>query len=180
MLPYWTIRNCAGRCRLRNPPALFRLLIEKLRYKRYSKSTINTYVSLFADFVKFFNGTALAQITEEQIRHYQLYLVDKRKVSAGTQNHPVVLYISSMYFYVYVLLSEKDNKFYTGYTSNLRERLRTHQEGKVLSTQHRLPIQLVYFEGCLDKRDAMRREKYLKSGNGKLYLKSRLKYFSAS
>ena len=82
-----------------------------------------------------------------------------------------------MYFYVYVLLSEKDNQFYTGYTSNLRERLKLHEEGKVISTKNRLPMKLIYFEGCLNQQDATRREKYLKSGNGKIYLRNRLNKF---
>jgi putative endonuclease len=82
-----------------------------------------------------------------------------------------------MYFYVYVLLSEKDNQFYTGYSSNLRERLKLHEEGKVISTKNRLPIKLIYFEGCLNQQDATRREKYLKSGNGKIYLRNRLNKF---
>ncbi|MEI6509295.1 MAG: GIY-YIG nuclease family protein [Bacteroidota bacterium] len=79
-----------------------------------------------------------------------------------------------MYFYVYVLLSEKDNMFYTGYTANLKERLKQHIEGKVYSTKNRLPVKLIYFEGCLNQQDATRREKYLKSGSGKIYLRNRL------
>ncbi len=82
-----------------------------------------------------------------------------------------------MYYYVYVLLSEKDNLFYTGYTSNLKERLKQHEEGKVHSTKHRLPLKLIYFEGCINQQDATRREKYLKSGSGKIYLRSRLRIF---
>ena len=82
-----------------------------------------------------------------------------------------------MYYYVYVLLSEKDNQFYTGYTSNLRRRLEEHQAAKVTSTKYRLPLKLIYFEGCLNQQDATRREKYLKSGNGKIYLRSRLRLF---
>lgn len=82
-----------------------------------------------------------------------------------------------MYFYVYVLLSEKDNRFYTGYTSNLKNRIKTHNDGKVVSTAGRLPLKLIYWEGCLNQQDATRREKYLKSGNGKIYLKNRLMNF---
>jgi putative endonuclease len=82
-----------------------------------------------------------------------------------------------MYYYVYVLLSEKDNQFYTGYTSNINERKRYHDEGKVGSTKNRRPLKLIYWEGCLNQQDATRREKYLKSGNGKIYLKSRLSNF---
>ena len=79
------------------------------------------------------------------------------------------------YYYTYVLLSLKDRGFYTGYTSNLKKRFSDHSEGKVLSTKHRRPLELIYFEGSLNRSDATRREKYLKSGNGKIYLRNRLK-----
>ena len=82
-----------------------------------------------------------------------------------------------MYYYVYVLLSEKDNQFYTGYTANLKNRLNEHLSGKVHSTKNRLPLKLIYFEGCINQQDATRREKYLKSGNGKIYLRSRMRLF---
>ncbi len=82
-----------------------------------------------------------------------------------------------MYFFVYVLLSEIDSRFYTGYTSDLKNRLTEHNEGNVTSTKRRKPLKLIYFEGCLNQQDATRREKYLKSGNGKIYLKNRLSSF---
>lgn len=64
---------------------------------------------------------------------------------------------------------------YTGYTANLRNRLKEHQSGKVASTKNRLPVELIYFEGCRNQQDATRREKYLKSGNGKIYLRNRMR-----
>ena len=67
-----------------------------------------------------------------------------------------------MYFYVYVLKSEKDENYYVGYTSDLKKRLELHHTGKVSSTKNRLPMKLVYFEGCLNQQDATKREKYLK------------------
>ena len=78
-------------------------------------------------------------------------------------------------YYVYVLLSEKDSKFYTGATSDLKNRIKQHNEGKVLLTKNRRPLQLVYYEACLNQEDAFRREKYLKTGMGKRYLRNRLK-----
>ncbi|MDF0719866.1 GIY-YIG nuclease family protein [Kaistella sp. PBT33-4] len=77
-------------------------------------------------------------------------------------------------FIIYVLLSEKDGLFYTGYTSNLQNRLIQHNNGEVKSTARRLPFKLIYWEGFLNQQDATRREKYLKSGNGKIYLRNRL------
>ena len=81
-----------------------------------------------------------------------------------------------MYF-VYVLISEKDNQFYTGYTSDLENRLKEHNSGSVYSTKNRLPLRLVYFEGSLNQQDALNREKYLKSTYGKRYLRNRMKNF---
>ena len=80
-------------------------------------------------------------------------------------------------YYVYVLLSEKDNMFYTGYTSNLENRIEEHLKGKVNSTRYRLPIKLVYYECSISQDDALHREKYLKSTYGKRYIRNRLKHF---
>ena len=79
--------------------------------------------------------------------------------------------------YIYVLLSKKDNKLYTGYTGDLRKRFKEHNENKVYSTKHRGPFMLIYYEACLNQQDATSREKYLKTGMGKRYLKNRLKRF---
>ena len=55
-----------------------------------------------------------------------------------------------MFYFVYVLQSAKDNKFYTGYTKNLKLRFEQHKKGKIESTKNRLPVKLIYFEGCLN------------------------------
>jgi len=81
------------------------------------------------------------------------------------------------YFYIYILQSKKDNKFYTGYTSDLKTRLAQHNNGDVSSTKNRRPLELVYFEGSLNQQDATHREKYLKTSWGKRYIKSRLKNY---
>ena len=81
------------------------------------------------------------------------------------------------FYYIYVLRSRKDHKFYTGYTKDLKLRFKQHQLGVVDSTKQRRPIELVYFEGCLNQQDATRREKYLKTHYGKMYIKRRLKSY---
>jgi len=78
--------------------------------------------------------------------------------------------------YVYVLLSQKDSRFYTGSTSDLRRRIQQHNSGNVESTMNRRPLELVYYEACHNQDDAKAREMYLKSGMGKRYLKNRLKH----
>lgn len=79
--------------------------------------------------------------------------------------------------YVYVLQSRKDNKKYVGYTKNLKLRFEQHQKGLVLSTKNRRPLKLIYYEACINQKDAVLREKYLKTIYGKKYIKSRLKSY---
>ena len=76
--------------------------------------------------------------------------------------------------YTYVLVSESDGRRYVGCTSDLRQRMRLHEAGRVRSTAHRGPLKLVYYEACLSPDDGYRRERYLKSGAGGRYLKQRL------
>jgi len=80
-------------------------------------------------------------------------------------------------FYTYILQSKKDKQLYTGYTDDLKERLKLHNAGKVVSTKNRLPLRLVYYEACLNQQDATHREKYLKTSWGKRYIKARLKNY---
>ncbi len=79
--------------------------------------------------------------------------------------------------YVYVLKSEIDKQFYVGYTKDLKLRFEQHKKGQVESTKDRRPLKLVYYEACLNREDATKREKYLKTYHGKMYLKKRLKSY---
>lgn len=81
----------------------------------------------------------------------------------------------SSWYYTYVLLSEKGGMFYTGTTNNLKKRLAEHNNGLNGSTKSRIPFKLIYAESCTNKDDAFRRERYLKTGKGKRYLRNRLK-----
>lgn len=80
-----------------------------------------------------------------------------------------------MFHYVYVLLSKKDGKFYTGYTQDLKVRFEEHKKGRVESTRDRRPFELLYYEACPNKKDALQRERYLKTCHGKAFLRKRLK-----
>jgi len=79
--------------------------------------------------------------------------------------------------YVYVLLSLEDKRFYTGYTKDLKNRFNEHSQGKVSATKERRPLRLVYYEACPNQRDALHREKYLKTTWGKRYLRNRLRTY---
>ena len=82
-----------------------------------------------------------------------------------------------MAYYVYVLQSQRDKKFYTGYTKDLKKRLRLHYQGRVISTKDREPLKLIYFEWGLNEKDAIHRERYLKTTYGKRYLRNRLRNY---
>lgn len=79
------------------------------------------------------------------------------------------------HFYVYTLLSLKDKRLYTGFTSNLRNRLSQHARGEVRSTAGRRPLKLIHYDYFIDEEDAKAREVFLKSGFGRNELKKALK-----
>lgn len=79
-------------------------------------------------------------------------------------------------FYTYILLN-RNKHLYTGYTVDLRKRFKEHNTKKSKYTKYNGPYELIYYEACSDKEDAMVRERFLKSGLGKRYIKSRLKRF---
>lgn len=80
-------------------------------------------------------------------------------------------------FYTYVLRSQKDGKWYKGFTNDLRKRFMEHMRSKVASTKGRGPFILIYYEACINVNDAIAREKYFKTGMGKRFLRNRMKRF---
>ncbi|MCP5534669.1 MAG: GIY-YIG nuclease family protein [Akkermansiaceae bacterium] len=79
-------------------------------------------------------------------------------------------------YYVYVLQSGNDHGLYIGYTSDLRRRRNEHEQGLSKSTKGRRPLDLIYYEAYLDQSDALGRERFLKSGAGRMFLKKQLKH----
>ena len=78
------------------------------------------------------------------------------------------------YHFVYLLQSLQDSSWYIGFTENLETRLKEHNTGGNTSTKSKAPYELIYFEGYLNKLDALGREKFLKSGGGRRFLKKQL------
>lgn len=83
--------------------------------------------------------------------------------------------MSKLQYCVYLLLSLKDNQFYIGYTTNLKQRLTSHFHGESSSTKSRRPFKLIFCEYFLLKTDALRREQYFKTSSGKKALKLMLR-----
>jgi putative endonuclease len=77
-------------------------------------------------------------------------------------------------FYVYALQSLKDGQLYIGLSADPERRLREHNSGMTRSTRSRRPFELVFVEKCADRDRARKREKYLKSGIGREFLKTKL------
>ncbi len=75
-------------------------------------------------------------------------------------------------YYVYVIKSLNHEKYYTGHTNNIERRLKEHNIGKTKSIKSFAPFELVYFEKFSNREDAIGREKYLKSGSGREFLKT--------
>ena len=81
-------------------------------------------------------------------------------------------------WYVYVLQNRHKN-WYIGLTKDLRKRILQHNLGKSKATKYEVPWKLIYCEISINQKDARARERYLKSGMGRKYLKNRLKFFFA-
>jgi len=77
-------------------------------------------------------------------------------------------------YYTYVLYSLKDELLYIGFTPDLKLRYKKHLTGQVRATKNRKPLKLIYYEAYMLRSDAIRREKYLKSGGGRKELAKQL------
>lgn len=83
-------------------------------------------------------------------------------------------------YYVYVLKSKKDGRFFIGHTGDLHRRISSHKNGQVAATRDQIPLEVIYYEACTDKRDALKRESYLRGTYGHRYIENRLKYHLSS
>lgn len=79
-----------------------------------------------------------------------------------------------MYF-LYILKSRKDSKFYIGSTSNLEDRILRHNQGREKSTKHRIPLELYYFEKFNTRSEAIKREYYIKSLKSSKFIEKLMK-----
>ncbi len=82
-------------------------------------------------------------------------------------------------YYAYVLLKRKNNgnSFYAGFTDNIEKRLREHKTGNTKTTRSADSLEIIYYEACVNKTDAIKRELQLKTGFGRGHLKRRLENY---
>ncbi|RJQ26492.1 GIY-YIG nuclease family protein [Candidatus Parcubacteria bacterium] len=85
-----------------------------------------------------------------------------------------------MFYYVYVLLCQSEgikHEFYIGSCEDLKNRYKDHINKEVKTTKKFDRLSLIYYEACLNKTDALKRELQLKTGFGRGYLKRRLENY---
>ena len=76
--------------------------------------------------------------------------------------------------YVYIIQSLRDGSYYTGYTSNLRQRIADHNSGCAQYSSSKKPFRLVWYCAFMNKTKALQFEKYLKIGSGFAFARKRL------
>lgn len=81
------------------------------------------------------------------------------------------------FYYVYVLQSLRSKSLYIGYSSDLKTRIKSHNDGKNKATKPFIPYKLIFYEAFLNKQDAKNREIYLKGGYGRKTLMTMLKEY---
>ena len=79
------------------------------------------------------------------------------------------------FYYVYVLYNESKKFIYIGYSEDLKQRYSEHNQGGVKSTKFYLPLELIHYEAYKNRKDAKRRELYLKTNRGRTTLMTMLK-----
>ena len=79
-----------------------------------------------------------------------------------------------MPFYVYVLESVSSGRLYTGHTMNIDQRVNQHNSGMSRYTRGRGPWRLMFYEEFATRGEAVTRERFLKTGRGRDWIKSRL------
>lgn len=84
-------------------------------------------------------------------------------------------------FFVYVLENQYDKSWYIGYTNNIKRRVHEHFSGNgCRTTAMKKGWKLIYFECYGNKKDALGREKFLKGGSGRVYIKKQLRHYFES
>ncbi len=79
-----------------------------------------------------------------------------------------------MGYFAYVIYSADYNRFYKGHCEDLTARISQHNHGQTKSTRPFIPWELIYYEEFQTRKDAVKREKYFKTGAGRKYLKSKI------
>ena len=83
-------------------------------------------------------------------------------------------------YYVYIIESEVDSSFYTGYTKDLQNRLKKHNDDRSGYTARKKPWKIVYAEEFIEKTEAIKRENFLKRQKNRFFYSSLIEFWSGS
>lgn len=82
-----------------------------------------------------------------------------------------------IFYYVYILHNKSKDYINIGYSTNLTQRLKYHNNGYSKATKPYIPLTLIHYEAYRNMKDAKRREKYLKTNKGRTTLMTMLKEY---
>ena len=77
-----------------------------------------------------------------------------------------------MPYYVYILLSHHNGRYYIGSTRNLEDRLERHNEGRSRYTKSGIPWELLYSEQHIDRSSAIKRENQIKRQKSREFIEA--------
>jgi integrase/recombinase XerD len=124
--------------------------INLLKIRRYSQSTIDTYSSMFSNFINYFPTKDIAKITEDEIKDYLLYLVENKNVSLSTQNQS----INSIKFYYEHVLGQEKRKYWIERPRKEKKLPTVLSERQIVSLlkattnlKHKLILTIIYSAG---------------------------------
>ena len=102
--------------------------------------------------------------------------MERREVPTGTSLfYWYTLFVR--FFYIYALYNQKKDFIYIGFTENLKQRFMDHNNGFSKSTKGYIPLELIHYEAYRNRKDAKRREIYLKTNKGRTTLTIMLKEY---
>ncbi len=125
----------------------------------------------------FGQGFFVTWLRRRHVGRQAFYVVESRDELRSDEFYGTIIIV----YYVYLLENQDDKSWYIGFSANLRQRIERHQKGDgARTTKRKQNWDLVYYEAYKSEQDAKGRERFLKSGSGRKYLKKQLVHYFAS
>ena len=155
-------------------PKLLDQVRHSIRFKHYSLRTEQVYVDWIRRFILFHGKRHPDQMGAEEIREFLTHLATKGRVAASTQNQAF-----SALLFLYREVLKQELPWIDHFESDLKRRLAQQKKGAATATSYRGPWKLIYYEAYVEQADALGRERYLKSGSGRRFLRAQLRHYLA-
>src|SRR5215208_832542 len=119
-----------------------------LRVNHYSVRTEEAYVGWIRRYILYHNKKHPREMGALEVELYLTHLAVGEKVATNTQKQA----LNALVFLYHRVLQKPDHQFYVGLTRDLPQRVQQHNNGLVTSTRKRVPFELVYWEGCRQRK----------------------------